>query len=67
MVSAQVVQEFYVNVRRKAANPVPLPEARRLVEDYLAWTVVVNDGCAIVEALALEMRYRFSFWDAFIV
>jgi len=67
VLSTQVLQEFYVNVRRKAAYPVPLPEARRLVEDYLAWTLVVNDGRSIVEALAIEARYRLSFWDALIV
>jgi predicted nucleic acid-binding protein len=64
VVSTQVIQEFYVNVRRKAAKPVSRAEARRLVEDYLAWETVVNDSQAIIEALDLEARYRISFWDA---
>jgi predicted nucleic acid-binding protein len=67
VVSTQVIQEFYVNVRRKARNPVSPQEARQLVEDYLTWEVVANDGASILEALTLEERYRISFWDALIV
>ncbi len=65
--STQVVVEFYVNVRRKARNPVSLAEARSLVEDYLHWHVVVNDGETILHALDLEARYQVSFWDALIL
>ena len=67
VVSTQVIQEFYVNVRRKARNPVSQVEARQLVEDYLAWEVVANDGASILEALTLEERFGISFWDALIV
>ncbi len=67
VLSTQVVQEFYVNVRRKAAKPVEPDEARRLVEDYLHWEVIVNDGNTILGALDLEQRYGVSFWDALIL
>ena len=67
VLSTQVLQEFYVNVRRKAKNPVSAQEARQLMEDYLCWDVIVNDGGAILEALTLEDRYQLSFWDALIV
>lgn len=67
VLSTQVIQEFYVNVRRKAKNPIPASEARRLVEDYLSWDVVVNDGTAILGALDAENRYELSFWDALII
>lgn len=67
VISTQVLQELYVNVRRKAARPLGLPEARRLMEDYLAWEVVVNTGEAILEALDIERRFQLSFWDALIV
>lgn len=66
-VSTQVLQEFYVNVRRKAEHPISPNEARRLVEDYLRWEVVVNDGGSILQALDLERRYQLSFWDALII
>ena len=41
--------------------------ARALVEDYLAWNPVVNDGALLMAALGIEKRYRISFWDAMIV
>lgn len=67
IVSTQVLQETYVNLRRKAANPLGPGEARELVSDYLAWHVVVNDGASVIAAIDLEERYRISFWDALIV
>ncbi len=65
--STQVLQELYVNVRRKASSPVPVEEARGLVADYLRWRVVVNDGASILRAVELEERFGLSFWDAMIV
>ena len=65
--STQVLQEFCVNVRRKAAHPMSAAEVRQVVEDYLCWTVVVNDGSAILRGLELAERFRISFWDALIV
>lgn len=67
VVSTQVLQEFYVNVRRKVERPLPAAEAKQLVADYLRWEVVANDGSAILEAIELEERFRLSFWDAMIV
>jgi predicted nucleic acid-binding protein len=66
-ISTQVLQELYVNVRRKAAAPISIEEARELIADYLRWEVIVNDGTSIVRALELEERYALSFWDALIV
>lgn len=67
VVSTQVLQEFYVNVRRKTQPPVSQKEARALVADYLAWEPVVNDGAAVLEAVDVEQRYHLSFWDALVV
>lgn len=67
VLSTQVIQEFYVNVRRKAQRPISAAEAGQLVEDYLSWDVVVNDAESIRQALAIEKRYRLGFWDALIV
>jgi predicted nucleic acid-binding protein len=66
-VSTQVLQELYVSLRRKAARPLPLEEARALVTDYLRWEVVVNGAESILDAIALEQRYGISFWDALVV
>lgn len=67
VISTQVIQELYVNVRRKAANPVSAEEAKQLVRDYIVWEVVVNDGNSVLEAMGIEKRYAVSFWDALIV
>jgi predicted nucleic acid-binding protein len=67
VISTQVLQETYVNLRRKAARPLSIAEARGLLEDYLEWDLVVVDGATIVEATQLEERYGLAFWDALIV
>ncbi len=67
ILSTQVLQEFYVNVRRKAQRPVTPEQARALVSDYLAWNPIVNDGAVVLEAIDLEKRYQLSFWDSLIV
>ena len=46
-----MLQEFYVNIRRKVRPPVSLDEARALVSDYLAWEPIANDGATVLEAI----------------
>ena len=65
--STQVLQEFYVNVRRKSRRPVSNSSARSMVADYMAWDPVVNDGTSILEAMDVERRHKISFRDALIV
>lgn len=67
VLSTQVLQEFYVNVRSKARAPISREAARALIADYLAWDPVVNDGAAVLDAVDLADRYRLSFWDALVV
>ena len=67
VISTQVLQELHVNLRRKASRPISHVEARQLIDDYLTWEVIVNDGTAILDAIDLEHRHRLSFWDALIV
>ncbi len=67
VLSTQVLQEFYVNIRRKAKSPIPAEEAAQIVRDYLSWEVVVNSGESILQALLVESRFKISFWDASII
>jgi predicted nucleic acid-binding protein len=67
VISTQVLQELCVSLRRKASRPLPVEEMQRLIEDYMAWDVIVNTAESVVEALAIESRYKISFWDALIV
>ena len=67
VLSTQVLQEFYVNVRRKAKKPISHDRARALIADYLSWDPVVNDGATLLDAIDVERKYKLSFWDAMIV
>ena len=67
LISTQVLQEFYINLRRKAKTPVGFEETKRLLHDYLRWEVVINDGESILAAVDFERRIRLSFWDALVV
>jgi len=67
VVSTQVLQELYVNLRRKAGSPLSATLAREVIEDYLRWPLVENGGEAILRAMAVEQRHGLSFWDALIV
>ena len=67
VLSTQVLQEFYVNVRRKTRPPMQAAEARALVADYLAWDPIVNDGSAVLEAVDVSEQHQLSFRDALIV
>ena len=66
VVSTQVLQELAVNLRRKTRKPLNASETREVIEDYMAWHVVVNGGESILDALDIEERYQISFWDALI-
>ncbi len=64
IVSTQVLQELYVNLRRRSKSPLPASEAERILLDYFEWEVVVNDRTSLIRAVELETRYQISFWDA---
>ena len=67
VLSTQVLQELCVNLKHKVANPVPIQDVRRVIEDYLNWEIVVNTADSILRALDIEARFRISFWDALII
>ena len=67
VISTQVLQELYVSLRQKASKPLSRSRAAAIIEDYLSWDVVVNDGNSILEALEIERAHHLSFWDALIV
>jgi predicted nucleic acid-binding protein len=67
VLSTQVLQEFYVTVRRKVRKPVNISTAKRWISDYLNWTIIENDGITLLRAMDVEQRYQISFWDAMII
>lgn len=67
VLSTQVLQELCINLRRKAANPLPADEVRLLIREYSTWEVVTNTPQSVLLALDIELRYKTSFWEALIL
>ena len=67
VLSTQVLQEFYVTLIRKVSSTLSKLEARKLLQKYFNWHVVLNDPLIIVQASEIEESYDISFWDALIV
>ncbi len=66
VLSVQVLQEFYVNVTRKIARPLPKASARQVVNTYAIWAVEISPA-EIASAFRIEDEARIGFWDALIV
>jgi predicted nucleic acid-binding protein len=64
-VSAQVLQEFYVNVTRKLSKPLLKKHAREIVDKYAIWCVDTTSA-EIIVAFRIEDEARIGFWDALI-
>jgi predicted nucleic acid-binding protein len=67
VLSTQVVQELYVSVTKKIPKPLDLQKAKEIVRDLLQWEVIVNDGVSVLDAIEIQAKYRYSFWDALII
>lgn len=67
VLSTQVLQEFYVNVTAKIAQPLSLSEARVVLSRYIVWPIERNGAHSILRASEIQERYRLSFWDSLIV
>jgi predicted nucleic acid-binding protein len=66
LLSVQVLQEFYVNVTKKIATPLPRPSARAVVDSYAIWCVNTTPA-EIFAAFQIEDEAGIGFWDALIV
>jgi predicted nucleic acid-binding protein len=66
VLSMQVLQEFYVNVTRKIASPLPKDVARLVVNSYSVWCIDTTPA-EITTAFRIEDESRIGFWDALIV
>ncbi len=67
VVSTQVLQEFYVSVTRKLAEPLPSQHAMEATRGLSTYRVVQLDPSMIFAAIALHEKEKTSFWDALIV
>jgi predicted nucleic acid-binding protein len=65
--SAQVLNEFYVNARRKFPSAISAGDARAVVRRYQHWSPWQNDQATVETAWGIETRYGFSYWDALVL
>jgi len=65
--SAQVLQEFYVTVVKKAARPLSAEEALEWVEQWVAFPCQAINHQLVRIAIEQAARYRISYWDAAIL
>jgi predicted nucleic acid-binding protein len=65
--SIQVLQEFYVTVTQKVANPLPSEVAAQIIADLAAWELHCPNIEDVLDAIRLQHRVHTSFWDAMIV
>lgn len=66
-VSTQVLQEVFVTLTRKVAVPCSAAEALAVVDDLVAWPLVVVDYTVIRAAARLADEAQLSFWNSLIV
>jgi predicted nucleic acid-binding protein len=66
VLSMQVLEEFYVNVTRKIASPLPKDSARVVVSSYSIWGMETTPAELSV-AFRIEDESRIGFWDSLIV
>jgi len=65
--SAQVLQEFYVNAVRKSQQPLSPLRALEWIEELEKFpTADINAGLVKI-AVELSQRYRIGYWDAAII
>ena len=65
--STQVLNEFYVNVRRKFPRQPAQGDARAEIRRYQHWRPWTVDHATVETAWAVESRYGLSYWDALMV
>ena len=65
--SAQVIQEFYVTVTRKAARPLSPQRALEWIEQWIEFPCQSIDHRLVRIAIEHSERYGISYWDAAIV
>jgi predicted nucleic acid-binding protein len=67
ILSAQVLQEFFVNVTKKIPKPLSVAVSREIVEDFLKWKVVPVESRTILRAIDLHEKHKYSFWDSLVI
>jgi predicted nucleic acid-binding protein len=65
--SAQVLQEFFVTVVRKASRPISSAQALEWIEQWAAFPCQTIDHQLVRIAIEQSERFKISYWDAAIL
>jgi len=65
--SAQVLQEFFVTVVRKASRPLSAVKALEWIEQWMAFPCQAIDHQLVRIAIQQSEQYKVSYWDAAIL
>jgi predicted nucleic acid-binding protein len=65
--SAQVLQEFFVTVVRKASRPLSAVQALEWIEQWAAFPCQPIDRELVQIAVGISERFTISYWDAAIL
>ena len=65
--STQVLNEYYVNAKKKFPGAVTQGDARAEIRRYQHWRPWLIDHPTMETAWAVEARYGLSYWDALMV
>jgi predicted nucleic acid-binding protein len=65
--SAQVLQEFFVTVVKKASRPLSAAQALEWMEQWTAFPCQAIDHQLVRIAIEQSERYAISYWDAAIL
>lgn len=67
VISTQVLQELFVTLTRKLAEPLPPDQALAVLDSLEELPVTTIDRPLVRAAAELSIRHRISLWDALIV
>lgn len=65
--STQVLNEFYINAKKKFSRVVTQGDARAEIRRYQHWKPWQIDHPTVETAWAIEARYGLSYWDSLVV
>lgn len=66
--SAQVLQEFYVQATRSTRSaPIPHERAANLVRSFARFPIKPTNVQLVMAAIGTRERFRISYWDAAII
>jgi predicted nucleic acid-binding protein len=65
--SAQVLQEFFVTVAKKASRPLTAAKTLEWIEQWMAFPCQAVDHQLVRIAIEQSERYTISYWDAAIL